>query len=621
MASFFLEDLEGSVETLVFPEAYKKAAGRLADDQVVLVKGRAEVQDDGRAKLLASEVLPLEQAKLAEARYVTIRVPRRGLGPGEGRAAPGYTRRAPGRLPGDARARAPRLVGSGARPERLLPGAAGRRAARRGRGAAGAGVARAGPHQRAAPRGLRAGSGGGAWPRRTSKRRSSRCRSGSTSWPSGRATARRSRRPGGCARSSTRGGARSTRSSRPWQKTLVARHPNRPYTLDYVQALFTEWTELHGDRRYGDDPALVCGFALYHDLPVCVDRAPEGARHEAEDLPQLRHAEARGLPQGDAGDGARREVRPARSSASWTRPGAYPGLDAEERGQAEAIAWNLREMARLRTPIVVTVTGEGGSGGALAIAVGDRVNMLEHAVYSVISPEGCASILFRDASRAEEAATAMKITARDLAGMGLVDEVVPEPPGGAHVNHEARLQVRRRGALAAARGAAQGAPGAAARGALPQVPRHGPAGAGVHARRRRDDPDGRPRRRGHDGAGDRDHLRRRRPRRAAPREDARARRAQSVEEIGHALDRDIAKWRRTESEKKAILGRVRTVDDLGGPRGGGHRHRVRARRTSSSRPRSSRSSTRSARRRTSWPRTPRRSRSRRSRRGRAARTA
>jgi acetyl-CoA carboxylase carboxyl transferase subunit alpha len=222
----------------------------------------------------------------------------------------------------------------------------------------------------------------------------------------------------------------------PWQKTLVARHPNRPYTLDYVAALFTEWTELHGDRRYGDDPALVCGFALFHDRPVCVVGHQKG-----RDTKQKIYRNF-GMPKPE---GYRKAMRVMELAAKFSRPiltlvdtpGAYPGLDAEERGQAEAIAWNLREMAGLRTPVVVTVTGEGGSGGALAIAVGDRVNMLEHAVYSVISPEGCASILFRDASRAEEAATAMKITARDLEGMGLVDEVIPEPPGGAHVNHEA----------------------------------------------------------------------------------------------------------------------------------------------------------------------------------------
>jgi acetyl-CoA carboxylase carboxyl transferase subunit alpha len=221
-----------------------------------------------------------------------------------------------------------------------------------------------------------------------------------------------------------------------WQKTLVARHPNRPYTLDYVQALFTEWTELHGDRRYADDPALVCGLALYHDVPVCVVGHQKG-----RDTKQKIYRNF-GMPKPE---GYRKAMRVMELAARFGRPilsfvdtvGAYPGVDAEERGQAEAIAWNLREMARLQTPIIVTVTGEGGSGGALAIAVGDRVNMLEHSVYSVISPEGCASILFRDASRAEEAATAMKITARDLLAMGIVDEVIEEPPGGAHVNHDA----------------------------------------------------------------------------------------------------------------------------------------------------------------------------------------
>jgi acetyl-CoA carboxylase carboxyl transferase subunit alpha len=222
----------------------------------------------------------------------------------------------------------------------------------------------------------------------------------------------------------------------PWQKTLVARNPNRPYTLDVVQALFTEWTELKGDRRYADDPALVCGFALYRDLPVCVMGHQKG-----RDTKQKIHRNF-GMPKPE---GYRKALRVMQLAAKFRRPiltfvdtpGAYPGIDAEERGQAEAIAFNLREMAALRTPIIVTVTGEGGSGGALAIAVGDRVNMLEHAVYSVISPEGCASILFRDPSRAPEAALAMKITATDLAALGLVDEVIPEPAGGAHVNHEA----------------------------------------------------------------------------------------------------------------------------------------------------------------------------------------
>jgi acetyl-CoA carboxylase carboxyl transferase subunit alpha len=221
----------------------------------------------------------------------------------------------------------------------------------------------------------------------------------------------------------------------PWQKTLVARHPNRPYTLDYVNALFTDWTELRGDRRFADDPALVCGFAFFHDRPVAVVGHQKG-----RDTKQKIYRNF-GMPKPE---GYRKALRIMEIAAKFGRPilcfvdtpGAYPGLDAEERGQAEAIAYNLREMAGLRTPVIVTVTGEGGSGGALAIAIGDRVNMLEHSVYSVISPEGCASILWRDAARAEEAATAMKITAVDLKALGLVDEVIPEPPGGAHVSHE-----------------------------------------------------------------------------------------------------------------------------------------------------------------------------------------
>ena len=221
----------------------------------------------------------------------------------------------------------------------------------------------------------------------------------------------------------------------PWQKTQVARHPNRPYTLDYVQALFTEWTEVRGDRRFTDDPALVCGFALYREQPVCVLGHQKG-----RDTKQKVYRNF-GMPKPE---GYRKALRVMELAAKFSRPilsfvdtpGAYPGIDAEERGQAEAIAYNLREMAGLRTPVIVTITGEGGSGGALAIAIGDRVNILEHAVYSVISPEGCASILWRDPSRAEEAATAMKITAPDLKAVGLVDTIIPEPAGGAHVSHE-----------------------------------------------------------------------------------------------------------------------------------------------------------------------------------------
>jgi acetyl-CoA carboxylase carboxyl transferase subunit alpha len=219
----------------------------------------------------------------------------------------------------------------------------------------------------------------------------------------------------------------------PWQKTQVARHPNRPYTLDYVAALFTDFTELHGDRRFGDDPALVTGFARYKDRAVAVVGHQKG-----RDTKQKIYRNF-GMPKPE---GYRKALRIMQLAAKFGRPiisfvdtpGAYPGLDAEERGQAEAIAYNLREMARLPTPIIVNVTGEGGSGGALAVAVGDRVNMLEHSIYSVITPEGCAAILWRDAGRAEEAATAMKITAPDLKGFGLVDEIVPEPLGGAHAD-------------------------------------------------------------------------------------------------------------------------------------------------------------------------------------------
>jgi len=225
----------------------------------------------------------------------------------------------------------------------------------------------------------------------------------------------------------------------PWQKTLVARHPNRPYTLDYVRALFTDFQELHGDRRFADDPALVCGLARFRGRPVAVIGHQKGRDTKQKIYRNFGMANP---------EGYRKALRVMQLAEKFSRPivtfvdtaGAYPGLDAEERGQAEAIAYNLREMSRLRTPIVVNVIGEGGSGGALAIAVGDRVNMLEHAVYSVITPEGCASILWRDSRRAEDAATAMRIAATDLIAFGLIDEVVPEPPGGAHVNHEATFE-------------------------------------------------------------------------------------------------------------------------------------------------------------------------------------
>jgi acetyl-CoA carboxylase carboxyl transferase subunit alpha len=222
----------------------------------------------------------------------------------------------------------------------------------------------------------------------------------------------------------------------PWQKTLVARNPARPYTLDYVSALVEDFDELHGDRLFGDDPALVSGLGSFRGRGVAVIGHQKG-----RDTKQKIYRNF-GMPKPE---GYRKALRVMQLAEKFSlpvitlvdTPGAYPGLDAEERGQAEAIARNLREMARLRVPVVVNVTGEGGSGGALAIAVGDRINILEHSVYSVITPEGCASILWRDPGRAEEAATAMKVGAADLKRFGIVDEIVPEPPGGAHMDPEA----------------------------------------------------------------------------------------------------------------------------------------------------------------------------------------
>jgi len=220
-----------------------------------------------------------------------------------------------------------------------------------------------------------------------------------------------------------------------WQRTHLARHAQRPYTLDYIRLLFEDFHELHGDRSFGDDPALITGFAKYHGRPVIVLGQQKGR--------DTKQRVARNFGQAKP-EGYRKALRIMQLAAKFNRPiftfvdtpGAYPGIDAEERGQAEAVARNLREMARLPVPIIVTITGEGGSGGALAIAVGDRVNMLENAIYSVISPEGCASILWRDSGKAELAAEALKITARDLADLNLIDEIVPEPEGGAHLDHE-----------------------------------------------------------------------------------------------------------------------------------------------------------------------------------------
>lgn len=221
-----------------------------------------------------------------------------------------------------------------------------------------------------------------------------------------------------------------------WQKTELARHPQRPYTLDYVERLFTDWSEIHGDRSFSDDPAIVCGMARFRGEEVVVI-----GHQKARDTKQKVYRNF-GMPHPE---GYRKAMRVMRIAEKFGRPiltlvdtdGAYPGLGAEERGQGEAIAYNLREMARLKVPIITTVIGVGGSGGALAIAVADRVLMMENAVYSVISPEGCASIMWRDPAKKELAAEAMKITADDLSQLGCIDDVVAEPPGGAHTDHEA----------------------------------------------------------------------------------------------------------------------------------------------------------------------------------------
>jgi acetyl-CoA carboxylase carboxyl transferase subunit alpha len=225
-----------------------------------------------------------------------------------------------------------------------------------------------------------------------------------------------------------------------WGKTELARHPQRPYTLDYIELLFTEWTELHGDRGFSDDPAILCGMARFHGEEVAVIGTQKGRDAKKRVYRNF------GMPNPE---GYRKALRVMRFAEKFRRPiftlvdtpGAYPGLGAEERGQAEAIARNLREMSRLRVPIIATITGEGGSGGALAIAVADRVLMMENSIYSVISPEGCASIMWRDASKRELAAEAMKITASDLSQSHLIDDVVPEPPGGAHNDWDAAARM------------------------------------------------------------------------------------------------------------------------------------------------------------------------------------
>lgn len=225
-----------------------------------------------------------------------------------------------------------------------------------------------------------------------------------------------------------------------WQRVQLARHAQRPHTDDYIRLLFENFMEIHGDRGFADDPALVAGMAWFHGKPVMILGNQKGRDTKQRLIRNFGQAKP---------EGYRKALRAMRLAAKFSRPvfvfidtpGAYPGVDAEERGQAEAIAHNLREMSRLPVPVIVTITGEGGSGGALAVAVGDRILMLENSIYSVISPEGCASILWRDAGKAEVAAEALKITPTDLIEIKLIDEVVPEPEGGAHLDHAAAARL------------------------------------------------------------------------------------------------------------------------------------------------------------------------------------
>lgn len=213
-----------------------------------------------------------------------------------------------------------------------------------------------------------------------------------------------------------------------FEKVQLARHPDRPYTMDFIERLFEEFVELHGDRRFADDPAIICGLARFHGLPVVVIGHQKG-----RDTKQRSYRNF-GMPKPE---GYRKALRAMKLAEKFRRPiltlidtpGAYPGIDAEERGQAEAIAYNLREMAKLKVPVIVTVIGEGGSGGALAIGVGDQVMMLENAVYSVISPEGCAAILWKDSSQADRAAEGLRLTAQNLLEEKIVDQIISEPPG------------------------------------------------------------------------------------------------------------------------------------------------------------------------------------------------
>ncbi|HNY41309.1 MAG TPA: acetyl-CoA carboxylase carboxyltransferase subunit alpha [Bryobacteraceae bacterium] len=235
-----------------------------------------------------------------------------------------------------------------------------------------------------------------------------------------------------------------------WERVKLARHPKRPHSLDYIQRIAPDFIEIHGDRNFGDDPAIVCGFGTVGDEPVMLIGQQKG-----RDTKQKLYRNF-GMPKPE---GYRKAMRAMELAAKFGRPivtfldtpGAYPGIDAEERGQAQAIALNLREMSRIESPIIVIVIGEGGSGGALALGVGNRVYMLENSVYSVISPESCAAIIYRDASKGDIAAAALKITAADLSRLGLVDGIIPEPPGGAQDDYDRAAQFLKTGMLTAIR--------------------------------------------------------------------------------------------------------------------------------------------------------------------------
>ena len=231
-------------------------------------------------------------------------------------------------------------------------------------------------------------------------------------------------------------------SNEAWRRVLLARHPKRPHALDYISRLIADFSEVHGDRYFGDDSAIVAGFGFFEGRPVVVV-----AEQKGRDTKQKLYRNF-GMPKPE---GYRKAIRVMQMAAKFGRPvitlldtpGAYPGIDAEERGQAEAIARNLREMARLACPVIAVCIGEGGSGGALALGIGNRVCMLENSVYSVISPESCAAIIWRDSAKAELAAEALKLTAPDLQGLGLIDEIVPEPAGGAQEDYDAAAELLR----------------------------------------------------------------------------------------------------------------------------------------------------------------------------------